>query len=273
MGQWDRMDVDGSPMRLYVGMPSLGRAFPAVIVIQHGPGVDKFIEDRVENLAQLGYLAIAPDLYHRQDSAAAGVSDGGDVMTRIGRLRDPEVIADVNAAVNYARRLKDTQLGDVGIIGFCMGGRVAYLMAASKPVFKAAAVFYGGNIMKAWGNGPTPFDLTPYVHCPIVGFFGAEDANPSPEDVDRISAPARQVPQAPRVPPLPGRRARVSELHEPRHLPGRPRARRVGQAHPVPPAQPADEPPAASAAELTPVRPRWVTAAVPGRRPEGREVG
>ena len=40
MAQWDQIDVDGSPMRLYVGMPSLGRAFPAVIVIQHGPGVD-----------------------------------------------------------------------------------------------------------------------------------------------------------------------------------------------------------------------------------------
>jgi len=195
MAQWDRIDVDASPMRLYVGMPSLGRAFPAVIVIHHGPGVDKFIEDRVENLAQQGYLAIAPDLYHRQTSAAAGVSSAaagvsqdGDMLTRIGRLRDPEVINDVNAAVNYARRLKDTQLGDVGIIGFCMGGRVAYLMAASKPVFKAAGVFYGGNIMQAWGNGPTPFDLTPYIHCPISGFFGAEDANPSPADVDRIAA-------------------------------------------------------------------------------------
>lgn len=195
MAQWDRIDVDASPMRLYVGMPSLGRAFPAVIVIHPGSGVDKFIEDRVENLAQQGYLAIAPDLYHRQTSAAAGVSsaaagvlDDGDVLTRIGRLRDPEVISDVNAAVNYARRLKDTQLGDVGIIGFCMGGRVAYLMAASKPVFKAAGVFYGGDIMRAWGNGPTPFDLTPYIHCPIAGFFGAEDANPSPADVDRIAA-------------------------------------------------------------------------------------
>ena len=188
MAQWDRIDVDGSPMRLYVGMPSLGRAFPAVIVIHHGAGVDKFIEERVEILARQGYLAIAPDLYHRQTSAAAGVSEDGDTLTRIGRLRDPEVIGDVNAAVNYARRLKDTQLGDVGIIGFCMGGRVAYLMAASKPVFKAAGVFYGGNIMKAWGNGPTPFDLTPYIHCPIAGFFGAEDANPSPEDVDRIAS-------------------------------------------------------------------------------------
>ena len=47
MAQWDQIDVDGSPMRLYVGMPSLGRAFPAVIVIQHGPGVDRFIQDRV----------------------------------------------------------------------------------------------------------------------------------------------------------------------------------------------------------------------------------
>ena len=181
MPQWDRIEVDGSPMRLYVGTPSLGRAFPAVIVIQHGPGVDKFIEDRVENLTQHGYLAIAPDLYHRQ-------TEEGDMMTRIGRLRDVEVVSDVSAAVNYARRLKDTQLGDVGIIGFCMGGRVAYLMAASKPVFKAAGVFYGGNIMKAWGEGPTPFDLTPYVHCPIAGFFGLDDTNPSPADVDKISA-------------------------------------------------------------------------------------
>jgi carboxymethylenebutenolidase len=167
-------------MRLYVGTPA-GAGFPAVIVIHHEPGVDKFIEDRVENLAQQGYLAIAPDLFHRQ-------TEEGDPLTRIGRLRDPEVISDVNAAVNYARRLKDTQLGDVGIIGFGMGGRVAYLMAASKPVFKAAGVFYGGNIMKAWGNGPTPLELTPYIHCPIVGFFGGEDANPSPGDVDRIAA-------------------------------------------------------------------------------------
>ena len=107
MAQWDQIQVDGSPMRLYVGMPSLGRAFPAVIVIQHGPGVDRFIEDRVETLSQQGYLAIAPDLYHRQ-------TEDGDMMTRIGRLQDPEVISDVNGTkwssatgaiqVEFARR-------------------------------------------------------------------------------------------------------------------------------------------------------------------------
>ena len=96
MPQWDRIDVDGSPMRLHVGTPSLGRAFPAVIVIQHGPGVDKFIEDRVENLAQQGYLAIAPDLYHRQTSPAAGVSSvrvpGDGSMARYRRALAAGVI-------------------------------------------------------------------------------------------------------------------------------------------------------------------------------------
>lgn len=181
MAQWDRIEVDGAPMRLYVGTPSLGRAFPAVIVVHQASGVDKLVEDRVELLAQQGYLAIAPDLFHRQ-------AEDADAATRVARLRDPEVIADVNAAVNYARRLKDTQLGDTGIIGFGIGGRVAYLMAASKPVFKAAAMFYASDVLKAWGNGPPLIDLTPYVHCPIAGFFGTEDTNPSPAEVDRISS-------------------------------------------------------------------------------------
>jgi len=164
-----------------VGAPRPPRACAAVIVIQHGSGVDKFIEDRVGNLAQHGYLALAPDRCHRQP-------EDGDMMTRIGRLRDVEVIHDVNATIRYHRRPKDARLGDIGIIGFCMGGRVSYLMAGSSPVFKAAGVFYGGNIMKAWGEGPRPFDLTPYIRCPIAGFFGMDDTNPSPLDVEKISA-------------------------------------------------------------------------------------
>jgi hypothetical protein len=265
MAHWDQMAVDGSPMRLYVGMPSLGRAFPAVIVIHHGPGVDKFIEDRVEHLAQQGYLAIAPDLFHRQ------VEDG-DMMTRIGRLRDPEVITDVNAAVNYARRLKDTQLGDVGIIGFCMGGRVAYLMAASKPVFKAAGVFYGGNIMKAMGERTDAVRSDALRPLSDRGVLRRRGRQSLAGGRGSNLGPARQVSQSPRVSPLPGRGARLSELHEPRHVSGRPRARRVGQADPVPAAQPADEPPAASAADLIQVRPRWARAAAPGHRPAGRGV-
>ena len=53
---------------------------------------------------------------------------------------------------------------------------------------KAAAVFYGGNIMKALGEGPSPFERSAKIGCPVIGFFGIEDTNPSPEDVRKIDA-------------------------------------------------------------------------------------
>ena len=181
MARWDTIRVNGQSMRVCLDGPPGGETLPAVIVIQHGAGVDKFIEDRVEKLAQRGYLAAAPDLYHRQPP-------DGDMMTRIGRLRDKEVIADVNATVDHIQLLKDARVGSIGIMGFCMGGRVTYLMAGSNPLFKAASVFYGGNIMVPWGDGPSPFDLTKEISCPVAGFFGLDDANPSPADVKKISA-------------------------------------------------------------------------------------
>jgi carboxymethylenebutenolidase len=182
MARWDTIQVDGHPMRVYLGVPAGGGAVPGVVVIMHGPGLDRFVEDRVEELAGHGYAAIAPDLYHRQPP-------DGDMMARIGRLRDQEILADVDAATAHLRRQPDAQVGHLGVLGFCMGGRITYLLAGARPtVWQAAGVFYGGNIMKAWGDGPTPFDLTRDIAAPMIGFFGLEDGNPSPADVDKIDA-------------------------------------------------------------------------------------
>lgn len=183
MARWDTIEVEGRTMRLYRDHPATGGPGPGVVVIQHGPGVDRFVEDRVEDLARHGYVAAAPDLYHRQPQ------DGADMMTRIGRLRDPEILADVDATIDHLRRGPDPRVTDLAVLGFCMGGRVTYLLAGARPAaWKAAGVFYGGNIMRAWGDGPTPFDLTRHIACPVIGLFGAEDTNPSPADVDRIDA-------------------------------------------------------------------------------------
>ncbi|HEU4370086.1 MAG TPA: dienelactone hydrolase family protein [Methylomirabilota bacterium] len=183
MARWETIQVDGQPMRVYLDVPGGGGAVPGVVVIMHGPGLDRFVEDRVESLAREGYAAVAPDLYHRQPV------DGGDMMTRIGRLRDREILADADAAAAHLRRVPDAQVSDLAVLGFCMGGRITYMLAGVRPAtWKAAGVFYGGNIMKAWGEGPTPFDLTRDIACPVVGFFGVEDANPSPDDVKKIDA-------------------------------------------------------------------------------------
>jgi carboxymethylenebutenolidase len=183
MARWDTIQVDGQPMRVYLDIPSGGGGRPGVVVIMHGPGLDRFIENQVEDLARHGYVAIAPDLYHRQPQ------DGSDMMARIGRLRDQEILADVDASVSHLKGLKDEQVGPLAVLGFCMGGRITYMLAGARPaLWQAAGVFYGGNIMKAWGEGPTPFDLTSQIAAPMIGFFGVEDTNPSPDDVKKIDA-------------------------------------------------------------------------------------
>ena len=77
----------------------------------------------------------------------------------------------------------------IGITGFCMGGRVVWLAAATNPHFKAAVPYYGGNIMAPRGNtDKSPFELTNGINCPVLFHFGAIDANPSPEDMATLDA-------------------------------------------------------------------------------------
>jgi carboxymethylenebutenolidase len=177
-GEWITLNVDGAGMRTYVNAPA-GPA-PGVVVILHGLGVDDFMLGITDRLAAEGFRAILPDLFHRQ-----APSDTETPRERVARLRDDEVARDVDAAVAHLRALGSPK---VAILGFCMGGRVAYLMAARNPTLAAAVVFYGGNTGRAWGEGPTPFDLTAQIGCPLLGLFGEDDQNPSPEDMRRLDA-------------------------------------------------------------------------------------
>jgi carboxymethylenebutenolidase len=181
MARFETIHVGDQPMRLYCDVPSGGGRRAGVLVMMHGPGLDGFIQSRVEDLARHGYVAAAPDLFHRQPD------DGGDIMTRVGRLLDREILADADATVAHMRGLGDASVGPLAVLGFCMGGRNAYLLAGARPdLWRAAAVFYGGSIMKPWGEGPSPLDLTGHIACPLIGLFGNDDTNPSPDDVNRI---------------------------------------------------------------------------------------
>ena len=180
-GRWDTLSVDSSPMRSYLATAAGAGPFAAVVVIQHAGGVDDFIQTMTERFAAAGYMAIAPDLYHREDP---NTSD--DALTRMGRLRDASIVPDVNAAIEHLKALPLVRADRIGITGFCMGGRVAYLMAVHNPDLRAAVVFYGGNIMVPWGEGPAPFEGTERIQCPLLGLFGEEDTNPSPADVAKL---------------------------------------------------------------------------------------
>lgn len=183
MGRWETIEADGVAMRCYITEPAGDGPHPAIVVIQHAGGVDRFVQTMTDRIAEAGFLGMAPDLYHRDDPETSD-----DPMTRMGRLRDRNITTDVNAAIASLKKMNAVRPGAIGITGFCMGGRVAYMMAASNPDLKAAVVFYGGNIMTPWGQGPAPFDLSANIGCPILGLFGEDDGNPNPADVAKIDA-------------------------------------------------------------------------------------
>ncbi len=181
---WETLQVNGTDMRAYLSLPDGAGPFPGVVVSQHGGGVDQFIRDISDRLAGAGYAACAPELYHRitDDMLADG-------SRPIQHLSDPEIVADINATVDFLRGHPSVDGERLGVTGFCMGGRVTWLAAASNPHFKAAVPYYGGNIMVIWGAGEnTPFELTSGIKCPVLFHFGEIDANPSQDDMKKFDA-------------------------------------------------------------------------------------
>jgi carboxymethylenebutenolidase len=178
--RWDNAPV--GTMQCYLALPEVPSRAPCVVVCMHAPGVDPFIRGMVDRLAQAGFVAIAPDLYHRDPLPQ------DDGLTKMKRLLDPQILEDLAAAKQHLRALPEADPSRIATIGFCMGGRSAYLHATADPELRAAVVFYGGNIMIPWGEGPSPFDRSIAIQCPVLGLFGEEDKNPSPDDVEKIDA-------------------------------------------------------------------------------------
>ena len=183
---WEKVSVNGADMDLYASVPRGSGPFAAVVVSQHGGGVDQFIQTICDRLAEAGYAAVAPNLYHRVPDAALNADPRPrpwDVLS------DPDIIADINATVDFLRNHPAIDGEKLGITGFCMGGRVAWLGAAVNPHFKALAPYYGGNLMVPWGAGETaPFALAAGINCPMLFHFGEVDENPSQEDMRKLDA-------------------------------------------------------------------------------------
>ena len=193
-------------MITYVSQPNVPGRQPAVIVIQEVFGVNDNVQAITDSLASEGYFAVAPALFHREGTTEgirginpvysyAGVagtpSDPPAEEARnraVGNWRDEEIILDINTTIDWLKRHPRVTGDKIGIVGFCAGGRITYLAAAACPGLSAASVFYGGRILVPWGDGPTPFDRTANIQCPIMGNFGELDQNPPVDEVRKIEA-------------------------------------------------------------------------------------
>lgn len=162
-------------------------ASASIIVIQEAFGVNNNIQRITRRIASEGFFALAPVLYHR--NGVNPVAQYGDMET-VGKYREgltnDLISADIDAVINFMERYHLSDASNVGIIGFCMGGTVAYLGALNSRI-KASAVFYGGGIVNPPPEGGTPLvQRANEIQGAVAGFFGGHDQMIPPDHVDLI---------------------------------------------------------------------------------------
>jgi carboxymethylenebutenolidase len=175
--------VDG-PMRLYSCVPE-GGTTRAVIVIQEAGGVTDYIEDVARRFADAGYHAVAPALFHRAGGGTAAYGDFEKVARLFEGLNDAGIVMDVGAAAAHLHELGFAD-ESIGIVGFCMGGRVTFL-ASLEFALGAAVSFYGGGIVtRRFPTLPPLLERAGELQTPWLGLFGDLDAVIPVEDVETL---------------------------------------------------------------------------------------
>ena len=186
---------NGDQGEAYYARPQASGRVPGIVVLQHMPGWDEWITEVTRKFAHHGYAAVAPHLFFR-----FGPGEPDDIAARArpaGGAHDAEVMGDVAACMAFLRAQANAS-GRIGVIGFCSGGRHTYLAACTLPGVDAAVDCWGGRVIV---DDPKEFSpqraVAPIVHtarlaCPLLGIFGNDDKNPSPDQVNRTEQELRK---------------------------------------------------------------------------------
>ncbi len=178
---------NGDQIDAYLARPLGAGPYPGVVVIHHMPGWDGPHKEIARRFAHHGYVAIVPNLQFREGKATP--EENSASVRAAGGMPDDRTMGDVQAAVDYLRTLPYLN-GKVGVIGYCSGGRQAYLAGCTLKGIDAVIACYGGGVVaKPQDLTPRmpvpPVELTKDLQCPLLGLFGIEDTRPSPDDAKK----------------------------------------------------------------------------------------
>lgn len=162
--------ADGFEFPAYVATPT-GHPKGAVVVVQEIFGVNAHIREVADGYAAAGYLAVAPATFHRAKAGvelgytADDMQAGMALKAAVEALPEPGVLADIQAAVDYAAK---TSGGKVGIVGYCWGGLLTWRAAEQIKGLSAAVPYYGGG-------STTEAERVRQPHCPVLAHFAEQD--------------------------------------------------------------------------------------------------
>jgi len=173
---------DGTSMRAYVARPE-GKPRAGLLVFQEAFGVNPHIRDIAGRFAAQGYLAIAPELFHRTaPGLEAGYTDFPSVMPHLQALTEAGLAADIRAAFDWVQN--DSKGLPTAAIGYCMGGRTACQAALTVPL-ACAVSYYGGGIAPS-PMFPNLLDRLKEALAPVLFFWGGKDAHIGPDAVNAV---------------------------------------------------------------------------------------
>jgi carboxymethylenebutenolidase len=179
--------ADGTTMNAYVAAPAGDEKFPGLLVFQEAFGVNAHIRDVAGRFAKLGYVAIAPELFHRTAPGFDGsYTDFPAVLPHMQALTPDGLGADAQAAFDWLQRSSLVIPNCTSSVGFCMGGRVSFLANSILPL-KAAISFYGGGI------APTLLPRAAQLHAPMLFFWGGLDTHIPADQVKSIIDALREA--------------------------------------------------------------------------------
>lgn len=187
--EWISLPSQGGHMDVFLARPPAGRG-PGLLLLQEIFGVNAHIRSVAEQYAQAGFTVLAPDLFWRQQRRVELGYVGEDrerALALMRLLERDQAVADMQACLDWLRASPACN-GRIGALGYCMGGRLAFVAAARCGV-DAAVAYYGGGIA-------TQLDLAPLIRCPVQFHHAEVDASIPATAVAAVQAAMAGAPAA-----------------------------------------------------------------------------
>jgi carboxymethylenebutenolidase len=169
-----------------------GPARGGVVVVHEAFGLTDHIADVCSRFARAGWRAVAPDLFHREGSPVFDYADIASAMAIVNELNGTDIMTDIDAAV-VALSEEGTAVDRCAVVGFCLGGSIAFQAAVARP-FGAAVTFYGGGITRRRFGEPTQLDVAVRLQTPWLGLYGDQDASIPVDEVEQLRTAAKRAP-------------------------------------------------------------------------------
>jgi carboxymethylenebutenolidase len=176
----------GGGKRAFYAVPDGEGPFPGVLVFQEAFGVNDYIQGEAKRLAAHGYAAVAPDLY---DGKTVAYDDQDGAFGMLKGLTDAGMLDHMRAAMRFLDAQPEVRRERKGAVRFCMGGRLAFLIAVSEPdEIAAASSFYGGGIAAEQKRFFDPLlDRVPELRGALLLIYGADDESITPQEHARLA--------------------------------------------------------------------------------------